>query len=223
MLRKFENGERGISLNSDAPSGPQVVQIGFNKCGTRSLYHFFRRNGLSCAHYAQGRLGAVMALNLATGQPVLKGLGQFNALTDLQGPVIGSLFEGHMFFREIDRDHPGAKFILPVRPVEDWIQSRLTHPHYARRCRQHYDVADFDALAELWRAQWTQYRLDVERHFRKRPDDLLVFDITADGPEKIRDFLKPHYTLRPKHWKHEGQSAAASVVSLAERRTAGAI
>ena len=40
-----------------------IFQIGFNKCGTRSLYHFFKDNGIPSIHYDGGKIAKSMFQN----------------------------------------------------------------------------------------------------------------------------------------------------------------
>ena len=41
----------------------RVFQIGFNKCGTRSLFKFFKKNGIESIHYDKGNIAISMFNN----------------------------------------------------------------------------------------------------------------------------------------------------------------
>ena len=46
----------------------KIFQIGFNKCGTKTLHHYFSRNGIRSVHWDEGRLAQRMFANLASGK-----------------------------------------------------------------------------------------------------------------------------------------------------------
>jgi hypothetical protein len=110
---------------------------------------------------------------LDEGRPLLSGLDPaFDAFSDI------GLLSTH--FKELDEQYPGSRFVLSVRPVDEWIDSRRRHVerNLARRAAGTYD-GDFLVVDEdLWREQWERQVGRARRHFAGRPEFLEV-DFTA--------------------------------------------
>ena len=112
---------------------------------------------------------------------------------------------GVRLFKELDKQYPNSKFILNTRYKNDWIRSRIKHGDYlfqiSRRLRIHYNY-----VIKLWKDEWDTHHINVKKYFKHRPNDLLIYHINKDKPEKIKDFFKDIYELDITHWKHYGKS-----------------
>jgi carbonic anhydrase len=62
----------------------KIFQIGFNKCGTVSLYHFFEDNGLKPIHWDMGMLATTIKYNHNNNLPLLKGYEKYDVFTDME-------------------------------------------------------------------------------------------------------------------------------------------
>ncbi|GIU89470.1 MAG: hypothetical protein KatS3mg010_0569 [Acidimicrobiia bacterium] len=94
-------------------------------------------------------------------------------------------------FDVADLQYPGSRFVLTVRDVDGWIDSRRRHVERNRRRRESgaYDGVNLRVDEEQWRRQWHTHVERVTRYFDGR-DDLLVLDITAGhGWERLAPFL----------------------------------
>jgi hypothetical protein len=49
----------------------KIFQIGFNKCGTSTIHHYLRANGVRSVHWDDGRLAQRMFANLADRKSVV--------------------------------------------------------------------------------------------------------------------------------------------------------
>ena len=58
-------------MNRSKRPTPPIFQIGFNKCGSRTLFHFFKDNKIKSAHYDSGRLATSIFRHLNRGKPLL--------------------------------------------------------------------------------------------------------------------------------------------------------
>ena len=101
---------------------------------------------------------------------------------------IGSLSQR---FDLADLQYPGSRFILTVRDVGEWIDSRRRHiqrnPH--TKMAQRYANVDFDDNRRRWRAEWYAHLDRVMTWFSDR-DDLLVLDICGgDGWNRLAPFV----------------------------------
>lgn len=152
----------------------KIFGIGLSKTGTTSLasaldilgYRTKDYPGLS--RYVPGDLTCFDA-------GVLE---QNEALTDTPIPS---------FYRELDRQYPGAKFILTVRAMDGWLQScrkQFTARHAEKQNEANnrlfedlYGTAVFEE--ESFRRGYRRFVEGVMEHFAGRPQDLLVLDVAA--------------------------------------------
>jgi hypothetical protein len=199
---------------SHAARLPKVVQIGFNRCGTRSLARLFEAAGYQALHHKirrplrRSRNGARrMRDNLAAGRRVFSGMENYTFYSDLIYLTESELFEGYLHFREIIRDYPDTIFILNLRDREAWIRSRLRHGHgeFARRAMLQAQLDDADALAALWRRAWDEHIADVRSFMAAHPGQLIEFNLDSDDVGVITEALS-RYGLDPQSWGDTGNT-----------------
>ena len=171
-----------------------VFNIGLNRAGTTSLTEALELLGYRALHYRLNedhRLYDVAVGNLRAGRRPFAGIDQkFNAFSD---------FTGHLFFRQLDVGYPGSKFILTVRDLEPWLNSR--------EWKVQQNLADpgyIGAFREVDRKAWAEdrerYLAEVTSYFADRPQDLLVMNIPAgDGWESLCTFLNRPIPTMPFH------------------------
>ena len=204
----------------------RLFQIGFNRCGTKSLAQLFRDNGYRAAHWQGGRLAAAIEVSRRRAEPLLSRAGTYAVYTDMELRGIPELrhrwfpkrifrqllrelevdgawapIYAYKYFAELDAQYPGSKFLLNTRDVQRWIESRFRFKDDYRACvhgdRAHATGAE---LADCWQADWHAHHAAVQRHFEGRPDDLLVFDIERDPIQALVDFVAPA-PLDARHWR----------------------
>lgn len=196
----------------------KIFQIGFNRTATTSLWKFFENNGLKSIHWNEGHLVDQMVRNMHLNVPLLSNSYVFHDRKPTAEKLEDIVFFSDMtrelgqydakdFYKQLDHDYPGSKFILNTRDVNSWIESRwaLFNGKTARRwALPHYGLKDtpegVETLNQIWRNMHENHHQDVVKYFSNRPKDLLIYDINLDTPEKIVDFLSDHYTLKAKHW-----------------------
>lgn len=159
---------------------PKVFGIGFHKTATTSLatalrllgYRVTGPNGVRDPAIARSALS--LALRLAD---------RFDAFQDNPWPIL---------YRELDEHYPGSRFVLTIRPSDEWISSVVHHfGALATPMREWI----YGAGAPLGReatyiARYERHNREVREHFRDRPADLLVLRITAgEGWERLCPFL----------------------------------
>ena len=100
----------------------KIFQIGFNKCGTRTIHRYLTRNGVSSVHWDAGRLAKRMYANLAEGRELLAGYEEFDAFTDMEYlDEFGTTYlEGYKLYPYLAAQYPNAVFILNTRNREAW-------------------------------------------------------------------------------------------------------
>ena len=157
----------------------KIFGIGLHRTGTTSLGLALQQLGYRTHAHAktQSREEAKqMARELCA---------EYDALEDVPWPVL---------YQWLDEEYPNSKFILTVRPEEEWIDS-VCRKFGGTAIEAHawiYDgIADPLANRERYLAKYRQHNRDVLDYFgNRRGDDLLVMDITkGDGWEKLCPFL----------------------------------
>jgi hypothetical protein len=159
---------------------PKVFGIGFHKTGTTSLavalgqlgYRVTGPNGVHDPHIADSYLA--MCRKLAN---------QFDAFQDNPWPLV---------YREMDRLHPGSKFILTLRESDEWLRSAVGY-FGSKMTPMRELIYGYGAPVgheERYVERFEQHNQDVLDYFKNRPHDLLVFRITeGEGWERLGRFL----------------------------------
>jgi len=190
---------------------PRIFQIGFNKCGTRSFYDFFERNGIKSVHFKRGDLARGISENVSSGQPPLKGWDKWTAYTDMQSVKKTDVIEACTFYRSFAAYYPRSYFILNTRSKDRWIKSRLNHgttQNYGERYRQGLGLASMEETVEAWSAMWDKHHVEVPAFFKETGQHFIVYDIEQDEPEKLSKFLAPDFITEPSLFGHEGKTSA---------------
>jgi hypothetical protein len=163
----------------------KVFCIGLSKTGTRSLHDALELLGFRSVHWGGPELStavrrgpeirAAVERALAEGRPLLDDLDEADAYSDIEA------LSRH--FDVLDRQYPGSRFILTVRPMEEWLRSRQRHV-------ESNDGTVLEVDLDGWRADAIAHEARVRQHFADRPGDLLVLDISAgEGWERLCPFL----------------------------------
>lgn len=194
----------------------RIFQIGYNKCGTRSLYRFLQRSGIASAHFNRGLLADAMAENIKAGRKPLTGnVDRYVAYTDVQHVTRDRAIEGVHFFRELYAYYPNSYFILNTRDKEGWLRSRLNHGAgaYVRRYSRALGLPEDGSVLKVWSEDWDRHHAEVQAFFADKPGRLLVFDIKNDSPQTVVDFLAPDFLTRVEDFRHEGDTATVDANS----------
>jgi hypothetical protein len=158
----------------------KIFGIGFHKTGTKSL-----ADALSALGYAVTGPNGVQDPDIATNvsQYIDELTPRFDAFQDNPWPIV---------FRELDGRFPGSKFILTIRDSAGWIRSVVDHfgSRDTPMRRWIYGVGHPLGHEATYVRRYEEHNRAVLRHFRDRPGDLLVLNVTAgDGWRKLCPFL----------------------------------
>lgn len=157
------------------PSRPRIFGIGLNKTGTASLHKALTILGYDSLHWGGPALRRLVEASLEAGDPVLSRLDpRFDAFSDIQ--VLSTNFD------RLDEQYPGSRFVLTVRPVEEWLDSRRRHveSNLRRKAAGEYGGTFVTIDEAAWREEWQQHVDKVRAYFAGR-DDFLEIDIDQ-GP-----------------------------------------
>jgi hypothetical protein len=190
----------------------KVFQIGFNKCGTRTVHRFFELNGFRSVHWDHGRLARRMFRNLSDGRSLIDGYERFETFADMEHVTGGFAFEGYKLFPVLAHQFPDALFLLNTRDREDWVRSRFRHRdgRYAQQWKACIGASDDASLADFWRAEWERHHERVMTFFAGRNLRFLAFDISRDSPALIAGHF-PDRRFDLSAYRIRGKSALSSV------------
>lgn len=189
----------------------KIFIIGFNKCGTRTLHHFFQTNGLTCIHYEcnEKNIASQIYENKSKNKLLLDGIEHYDVYSDMENILSVTLLYAQYLFKELDKQYPNSKFILNTRNVEKWLTSRQNHGdgegRYDKICGRNLGL-NSEELVKHWKKEWYDHHKNVIEYFKDRPDDLLIFDIEQESPKKIVDFFQEYIELDVSKYTHEGKT-----------------
>jgi hypothetical protein len=87
-----------------------------------------------------------------------------------------------LVYKQMDKLHPGSKFILTLRDEDRWFESN--QKHFRRKSSPMRELIYGGGAAhpkgneELYKERLRRHNREVMEYFGGRPDDLLVLDIT---------------------------------------------
>lgn len=159
----------------------KIFGIGFQRTGTSSLTKALRLLEIDTVH-------APMELYKDINHKTIE---KYQAFTDNPMPLL---------YKELDIKFPNSKFILTVRSLRKWIVSvhflfQIGKIEWADNPvikKIHHDLYGIDYFEkERFKNVFIEYNNQVINYFSKRPNDLLVMDITkGDGWDKLCPFLE---------------------------------
>ena len=187
----------------------RIFQIGFNKCGTRTLFNLFKENGIPSVHYDRGLLATSIYKNYLNNNPLIDYKYRKKVLfLDMENILSRNpIYISEMLFKELDTQYPNSKFILNTRLKDTWLKSRIKHENgaYLNTLCIKYNKSTQE-LIDKWSDDWDNHHLNIINYFYNRPHDLLIYNIETDKPTKIHTFFKPYFNLNLVHYGHYGQT-----------------
>ena len=177
----------------------KIFQIGFNRCGTNSLAHFFHRNGYPAVHWDRGKLAASMLQNDLLGRPLLTGYDGYVFFSDMERAH--SNYAHVEYYQKLDAEYPGSRFILNTRDRERWLDSRcrFADGQYLQKACAFYGKPAAN-VRKIWSDAWDQHLENVSVYFAGR-DNLLRFDIEREDGRALQVFFAD-LQLDPAHWSN---------------------
>ncbi len=193
------------------PDLPKVFCIGFHKTGTTSLKMALMQLGYRVKGPIGRRESDVGAVVETRAREVVP---KFDAFQDNPWPII---------YRFLDKEYPGSKFVLSLRPTEKWMASVLDHfSGRAPKMREWiYGPGKGDPAGneQTYIERYERHNREVLEYFKDRPDDLITFEISAgDGWEKLCAFLGHPVPQVPFPWANPKKTSEERAAIKKTRR-----
>jgi hypothetical protein len=188
--------------------GPKIIQIGFNKCGTRSISRLLGLAGLPRVDWLRGKLARDAAARMALGEAPFADYPKAIGFTDIENMRVWQppMVEFYKEYAYMYRHYPDAFFILNTRDKQRWLTSRLNHKNYVWKYRWFYKVWSRNEILRRWAEDWDRHHEAVEAFFADKPGQLCVYNIETDEPAKLAAFLAPSYTIPITKMPHRGET-----------------
>lgn len=157
------------------PDRPRVFGIGLNKTGTSSFHQAMTLLGYTSLHWGGPPIRREIEASIDKGEPLLTRLDPtFDAFSDIE--VLAKNFA------LLDEQYPGSRFMLTVRPLDQWLDSRRRHVenNIERKAAGEYHGKFLVVDEKQWRRQWHRH-VDSAREYFAGRDDFVEIDITS-GP-----------------------------------------
>jgi len=177
------------------PGRPRVFGIGLNKTGTSSFHAAMTLLGFESLHWGGPPIRHTVEASLASGRPLLSDLDpRYDAFSDILALSTN--------FALLDAQYPGSRFVLTVRPVDSWIDSRRRHveTNIRRKAAGEYDGTFLVVDEAAWRAEWDRHVGAVRHHFAGRTDYLELDLATTAGWEPLCSLLGVSVPSAPYPW-----------------------
>lgn len=182
----------------------KVFGIGFHRTGTKSLQVALEMLGIPSAHYYLKEI--YESPNIANKWNFNESFfNQFDGFTDNPTPFI---------FQKLDQLFPNSKFILTIRPIEDWLKSiqflfQLNQDKWSdwdKACHKILygnNTAPFNV--ENAKVQYLKHIREVKNYFSKRVEQLLIIDFEkeTDHWKPLCQFLNKPIPLQAFPWLHQ--------------------
>ena len=189
---------------------PKVFCIGFHKTGTSSL-----GAALEAVGYRVGGPFGIRNAMIADEayDEAVRRLERFDAVQDNPWPLL---------YRELDEAYPGSRFILTVRPEQDWLDSVVAHFGGSSTPMREWiygaGLGDPTGHEAAYRERYRRHNDDVRDYFAGREEDLLVLRLDrGEGWPELCGFLGRDEPSTPFPHANQGSPVRRTVNRLRGR------
>ena len=193
----------------------KIFQIGFNKCGTVSLWVLFQHHAkplIASIHWDDGKLALSIEKNFKANKPLLSDYEHITFFSDMEAVYYENnypkVISAYKYFHILDQQYPNSKFILNTRDMNKWVLSRVNFKTFLTKMinnelvlgrpdyeyilyyMDYYDTTNINDIASLWKNEYLRHINNVRKYFANRPHDLLEYNLDIDSIDKIKDFFK---------------------------------
>eukprot|EP01083_Nonionella_stella_P032111 87864_1 len=187
----------------------RIFEIGFHKCGTRTMHSFMKSNGIPSIHWARGQIRSVMIQRYFGNESLLTNEYLRNYIYYSDFVAYAPMSDGVFLWQVLFNESKDSKFVILIRNINHWLRSRYFHPGMVEGRRRHNPHITDIEIVNAWKREWYRYYCLVFDFFEKMnaSNRLLLFDIEADPIDKVIQFFGAfNLTLTRTHWSHQGRT-----------------
>ena len=179
--------------------------IGLNKTGTSSLHRALELLGYRSLHYG----------GLETHERILRAIDERQPMLRYIDPApdaISDVLAVTYYFFLADLQYPGSKFILTLRDLDEWLDSRRRHVERNQRLKEtgEYDGPFIKVDVDWWTEEYQRHEAIVRTYFAGRPGDLLAFRPVDGDWEPLCAFLGHPVPEQPFPWENRDRPSVPS-------------
>jgi hypothetical protein len=178
-------------------SSPKVFCIGLNKTGTSSLHEALSLLGYRSLHWGGPETHERIMRAMDDRKPMLEYL-------DPEPDAISDVLAVTYYFYLADLEYPGSKFVLTLRDMDEWLDSRRRHVERNQQMKQtgEYDGSFLTVDRDTWAVEYRRHEAVVRTYFESRPADLLCFRPADGNWEPLCAFLGHPVPDGPFPWEN---------------------
>ena len=184
-------------------SDTKIFGIGLNKTGTSSLHAALELLGYRSLHFGGLETHELVMRALDDRKPMLSYL-------DPEPDAICDVLAVNYYFYLADQQYPGSKFILTLREIDAWLDSRRRHVERNQKMQAagQYEGPFLTVDLDTWAEEYRRHEAVVRSYFERRPQDLLAFR-PADGDwAPLCEFLGKPTPDVPFPWENRYEAMA---------------
>jgi hypothetical protein len=183
----------------------KIFGIGLNKTGTSSLHSALEMLGYHSLHFGGMDTYENILRAIGEGKPMLSHI-------DPEPEAISDVASITYYFYLADAQYPGSKFILTLRDIDDWLDSRRRHVERNRRMKEsgEYEGPFLTVDLDSWALEYRRHEAVVRAYFASRPADLLCFRPADSGWGPLCEFLGRPVPEQPFPWENRDLSNVPS-------------
>jgi hypothetical protein len=181
------------------PKNTKIFQIGFNRCATQSIEQLFLQYKISTIHHMwqssklcyPNYLAIIMEMNLnhPSKNIFYNDINNYQAYLDMEYVYDNNFLEFYSHFKDIDQQYPNSIYIMNIRPIKDWIFSRMKLGKIPNPKPYYKDIDD--SKIKKWIHHYFEHSIKVRDYFiRTNPqkkNKLIIFSL---GHSKLQDIIQ---------------------------------
>ena len=142
-----------------------------------------------------------MTFNRATDAPILQHIEDADAYSDMSYFDNVTCINGNEYYKELHNEYPEAYYVMNLREMEGWIQSRTNHPNLVTRAMAYMGTQDLAEVQQRWREQRNAHLTEARSYFNSIPcSRYFEFWVDNDPIDKLSEFVSDHYSLNLDAW-----------------------
>lgn len=168
----------------------KIFQIGFNEIDVDGISNYFFDQGYTTINWDKGNVAYKMMENFKNGLSLLNGYEHYDCFCNMEN-VNANIYAHLIFFKLLDEQYPGSKFILNTSSKARWLKIRCSRYGYMERYIAASGFPSKEQVISHWQYQWDNHHANVLDYFgqERLNKDLLILSMDHDENIPLQLFL----------------------------------